>query len=388
MQVSAWLGKNAPVNWRKTMESASEAEWVAFDQEMHERLRAVGLLAPHWPTEYGGGGFTIAEQVILLEEFIHIDFPRSRFHRIAIGQAAATIMTHGSAVQKQHLSAILDGETWCIGFSEPNAGSDLASLSCRAVLEDDHYRVNGQKVWSSNAAFAEWCLLLVRTGPTEPKWDGISVLLLDLSSPGVDVRPIRMATGVSEFCEIFLDDVLVPVQHRVGEENRGWQVVATTLATERTWQVLAWHAQLDRMLDRAISEASTIRIGGGRSALDDPVIRQDLARTAAEIDAVGELARRSIRSAALTGKAGPDGSMLKLLFSEVSQRFTGVVTRMTGLEALIDPGRKMDLGMSTGDWMIDHIRSWGLTVSIGTSEIQRNIIGERVLGLPREPAKL
>jgi alkylation response protein AidB-like acyl-CoA dehydrogenase len=275
---------------------------------------------------------------------------------------------------------------WCQGFSEPNAGSDLASLQCRAVRDGDVYIVNGQKIWSSGAHRASWCLLLARTDPEAPKHRGISVFMLDLSSPGIEIRPIRQATGSAEFCEIFLTDVRIPVEHRLGTENDGWRIAQTTLSTERGSFIIENQVRLLEVLDKVAAEAATVELGNGRTAAQDPAVRQELAERAAEVEVLGMLADKIIGGLLRHGEMGPEGSILKLFYSETLQKLTGLAARIRGVAADVDPEVEGFGGYTSGNWLIDHIASWTWTIAAGSNEIQRNIIGERVLGLPREPA--
>ena len=292
---------------------------------------------------------------------------------------------HGTPEQQRHLEAILDGEIWCQGFSEPNAGSDLASLQTMRSRDGDAYVLNGQKVWSSGAHNASWCLLLARTDVDVPKHRGISMFMLNMSSPGVEVRPIRQSTGSTEFSEIFLTDVRLPVEHLIGPENEGWRIAQTTLSTERGSFVIEFHAQLHEGLEKLCREAAVTLLDTGSFAAQHGGIRQDLAECAAEVEVLGMLAEKVIGGLVRHGEMGPEGSILKLFWSETHQRLTGLAARIRGIAADVDSGAPRS-GWTSGDWLIDHIGSWALTISAGSNEIQRNIIAERVLGLPREPA--
>src|SRR5262249_36624030 len=219
--VRSFLAAAAPAeDWRAWYQSASEADRQAFLDEYASRLREPGYLAPHWPVAFGGAGLTAAQQLVLKLELQRVKYPPVG-GGIGFHHAAATIIQYGTPEQQKALERILHGEAWCQGFSEPNAGSDLASLQTRAVRDGDEYVINGQKIWSSGAMHARWCLLLARTDPTKPKHKGISVFMLDLQLPGIEIRPIKQAIGGSEFCEIFLTDVRVPVDCRIGPENEG-----------------------------------------------------------------------------------------------------------------------------------------------------------------------
>ncbi len=394
--VRAWLDGHTPRGWHVELATATPAEFRAFNLRMTALLRQAGLLATHWPVRFGGGGFSFREQLVIQDEMVRADFPQPRLLEIALQHIAATLMAHGDDDQQRHLAAILDGEIWCQGFSEPEAGSDLASLRTKAVRQGDDYVINGQKVWSSYADHASWCLLLARTDPDAPKHRGISMFMLPLDSPGVELRPIRQATGTEEFSEIFLTDVRIPATYRVGDENAGWRMAQTTLATERAAQILELHAHLAVALDRVAAESCSTPSPGGASAddrsggvlADDRAFRQELAARAAEIDVLGLLGERLVESIESSGEIGPDGSIVKLFYSETLQRLTGMALRMRGMNATIDEPRAFATTWTSGRWFIDHLKSWNWTIAAGSNEIQRNIVGERVLGLPREPGDM
>ena len=228
-EIAAWCRANVPTGWREAQTGVGDDEFVAFQKDWFARLRGAGFAVPHWPREWGGG-MSSAEQVVLYQELAAHDAPRLVLAFVSIHHAASTLLGAGTDEQRaRHLPAILDGEIWCQGFSEPDAGSDLASLSTTARRDGDRFVVNGQKVWASGAMHADWCLLLARSDPDAPKRKGISYLLMDMRSPGIDVRPIRQATGESHFCEVFLTDVEVPASGLVGPEHGGWQVAQETV---------------------------------------------------------------------------------------------------------------------------------------------------------------
>jgi alkylation response protein AidB-like acyl-CoA dehydrogenase len=382
-EVRLWLDANAPDAWQDWFETAKGNEKQTFLAEYRTRLHAAGYLVPHWPKEFGGSGFSSAEQLILKHELRRAGYPPAG-GGIAFHHVAATLIKHGTATQQEALERILDGEVWCQGFSEPNAGSDLASLQTRAVRDGDVYVVNGQKIWSSGAQHAQWCLLLARTDPTAKKQKGISVLLVDMTLPGIEVRPIRQATGGSHFSEIFLTDVRVPIDLRVGAENEGWSIANTTLATERGSMIIDSHARLERMLRAVCKEAAQTPIGGGLMAIDDRGVRHELAESAAEVEVLGALAEQVVGLTLRHGEMGPEGSIIKLFYSEALQKLTELAMRVRGVASNLDSGH--DKFEDSNDWMNEHIGSWVWTISAGSNEIQRNIIAERVLGLPREPS--
>ncbi|MET0920565.1 MAG: acyl-CoA dehydrogenase family protein [Acidimicrobiia bacterium] len=384
-EVRTWAEANAPGDWQNRFGPDQDEERQAFMAEHAAKLRDVGWIAPHWPVEYGGAGLNSSLQMVLKEEFQRVNFPPAA-SGIGFHHAAATLIMHGTPEQQEHLAAILQGEVWCQGFSEPNAGSDLASLQCRAVRDGDTYVLNGQKIWSSGAHHASWCLLLARTDPEAPKHKGISVFMLDMSLPGLEVRQIKQATGSSEFCEIFLTDVRVPADCLLGAENDGWRIAQTTLSTERGSMIIDNYIQLTKAIERLCREAATVTLENGRTAIEDPAIRSELGDRAAEIEVLGMLAEQVVGKLIRHGEMGPEGSILKLFYSEMSQRLSELATRVRGVRAAVLPDSGAGEWGRAGGSLNDHLGSWVWTIAAGSNEIQRNIIGERVLGLPREPA--
>ncbi len=385
-QVHAWLRENAPPDWRQWMQRASDEEHVEFELEWLAKLHAGGYAVPHWPERYGGSDVGLGERVVLVEEMVRLDAPQLHLHRVALNHAAETLLHHGSEEQRQFfLPRILAGDKWCQGFSEPGAGSDLAAISTRAVRDGDDYVVDGQKVWSSYAGYARWCLLLVLTDREAPKRKGISLLVLDLQAPGVEVRPIRQITGESEFCEIFLDSVRIPADRLIGTENDGWSVAQTTLSTERGIGVVGLQQQLRTAFGLLVATATERPSANAARALDDPAVRDRLTRLHTEMEILGSLCQRTLVKLMREDTAGPEASVIKLFYSELLQRMTGFGTELAGLEGQLDQPIAKGSSWTSGVWIVDHLKSWGWTIGGGTSEIQRTMIGERVLGLPREP---
>lgn len=377
--VRRWLEANTPAEWEQTLPFADDDEVAEFFENWARTLHSAGLLVAHWPERFGGAGASVAQQLILQEEMTRANAPRPRYLAISLGHAAATLMEHGTPEQQKLLDGILAGDIWCQGFSEPGAGSDLASLRTRARREGDAYVVNGQKIWSSMGLHAKWGLLLARTDAEAPKHRGISMFILDMQSPGVEVRPIRQATGAKEFAEVFLTDVRIPADRLIGAENNGWRIAQTTLSTERYSQMIELQEGLRSLVAQLVSQANA----SGVSA--DSAFQLELARFAGEVEVFGLMNDRVLGQLAEGQDPGAAGSVLKLQFSQILQRLTEFGVQTNGLNAHIDPQRKNDISYTSGDWMLDHIRSWTWTIAGGTSEIQRNIIGERLLGLPREP---
>ena len=288
-RVRDWCAAHVPEDWRASQTGASDAEFVAFQQWWFGELRSAGYAVPHWPAEWGGG-MPLARQVVLYQELAAHDAPRLVLAFVSIHHAAATLLEAGTDEQRaRHLPAILDGEIWVQGFSEPEAGSDLASLRTLARRDGDRYLVNGQKLWASGATHADWCLLLARTDPAAPKRRGISYFLLDMRTPGIDVRPIENAVGESHFCEIFLNDVAVPAANLVGAENAGWQVAQATLGAERGLTMLELAERLGNAGFRWLVEEC-----GRRGVLGDSLTADRLAGFETEITGLRSMTARLV----------------------------------------------------------------------------------------------
>lgn len=385
-EVRQWCAATVPADWRETQTGVPDEEFVAFQKDWFQELRAAGYAVPHWPAEWGGG-MSAAEQIVLYQELAAHDAPRLVLAFVAIHHAASTLLAAGSDEQRaRHLPAILDGEIWVQGFSEPEAGSDLASLRTTARNEGDGYVVNGQKLWASGAMHADWCLLLARTDVEAPKRRGISYFLMDMRSPGIDVRPIRNAVGDSHFCEIFLDDVVIPASNLVGPVNEGWRVAQETLGAERGMTMLELSERLRHAGFRWLVEACRRRRPDGSRPIDDVLVQDRLATLETEIAGLRGLCRGVVERHE-TGTVGPaEASIVKLFYSELLQRLMDFGTEVVGLPAHTVLQKPMSSGWESGAWVLDLIGSWEWTIPGGSSEIQRTIIGERGLGLPREPA--
>ncbi len=384
-KVRDWCRTHVPADWRAAQTAVTDEEFVAFQQAWFQELRAAGYAVPHWPAEWGGG-LSAAEQIVLYQELAAHDAPRLVQAFVSIHHAASTLLAAGTdAHRARHLPAILDGEIWCQGFSEPEAGSDLASLTTTALPVDDGYRVNGQKVWASGALHADWCLLLARTDPTAPKRRGISYFLMDMRLPGIEVRPIRQATGESHFCEIFLDDVFLETSMRIGAENAGWQIAQETLGAERGMTMLELAERLGNAGFGWLVDACREKGPTGERPIDDPVILDRLAAFETEVTGLRALCRSHV-DRVISGQAGPaDASIVKLYYSELLQRMTGFGAEIVGLTGQTVLRKPISSGWESGAWVLDFVSSWEWTIPGGSSEIQRTIIGERGLGLPREP---
>lgn len=383
-EVASWLAANVPPNWREAMTGASHDKYVTFQQSWLRVLADAGYAAPHWPAEWGGG-LSLAQRVILAEEMTRADAPRLSLHSMSLFHAAATLLGAGTDAQRaRHLPAILAGEVWCQLFSEPDAGSDLASLRTRAVPAGDVYIVTGQKVWSSHAHEADYGLLLARTDPGAPKRQGISYFIVDMRTPGIEVRPIVQSTGQSDFNEVFLDEVEIPVENRLGAENDGWAVAQSTLAAERGTTMLdlverlrATRARLARDVEEKLEA-----LGDGAEAA---LLRHEYASIHAEIEILRLLCFRTLDNLVRQGEEGPSASVLKLTYSEALQRLDRFGLQVNGLGGQLERPPQRGMDWESGNWVVDYLASWAWTIGGGTSEILRNVVAERVLGLPRDP---
>jgi alkylation response protein AidB-like acyl-CoA dehydrogenase len=383
--VRQWCVDHVPTDWRAAQTGASDEQFVAFQKSWFAELHTAGFAVPHWPAEWGGG-MPVAEQVVLYQELAAHDAPRLVLAFVGIHHAASTLLVGGTEEQRrQHLPAILDGEIWVQGFSEPEAGSDLAALRTTARRDGDAFVVNGQKLWASGGMHADWCLLLARTDPEAPKRKGISYFLMDMTSPGIDVRPIRNAVGDSHFCEVFLNDVVIPERNLIGAENAGWQVAQATLGAERGMTMLELAERLGNAGFRwLVAEAARPRPDGHRP-LDDAAVCDRLARLETEIAGLRGLCRRVVEGHDGDAVGPADPSIVKLFYSELLQRLSDFGVEIGGLDAHTVLTKPMSSGWESGAWVLDFIGSWEWTIPGGASEIQRTIIAERGLGLPRDP---
>lgn len=375
--VRDWCAAHVPRDWRAKQTGVGDDEFASFQKAWFAELHTAGYAVPHWPAEWGGG-MSVPQQIVLYQELARHDAPRLVLAFVGIHHAASTLLAAGTEEQRRrHLPAILDGEIWVQGFSEPEAGSDLAALRTTARAEGDNFVVNGQKLWASGALHADWCLLLARTDPEAPKRHGISYFLMDMTTPGIDVRPIRNAVGDSHFCEIFLNDVTVRAANLIGPVNKGWQVAQATLGAERGMTMLELSERLGNAGFNWLLEAAPV---------EDPVVADRLAQFEIELSGLRGLCRDLVERTE-AGQAGPaDASIVKLYYSELLQRMTGFGAEIGGLNAHTVLAKPASSGWESGAWMLDFIGSWEWTIPGGASEIQRTIIGERGLGLPREPS--
>ncbi len=383
-ELRTWLRANAPAFdvGAAAAESADLAGRLRASRGWVRKLHEGRWAAISWPKQYGGREATPMEQFLFHEEMLAFR-PPVPVTVIGIGMAGPTIMTYGTpAQQDRYLEKIVAGEEiWCQGFSEPNAGSDLANLATSAVLEGDHYRVNGQKIWTSFGPIADWCLLVVRTDPAAAKHKGLSYLLVEMRSPGIEVRPIRQLTGESEFSELFFTDVRVPNANLLGRENDGWRVAITTLMHERANIAALVYTNFKRELRDVV--ALTKRLTrNGRPLSEDPMVRKKLVHFhgIAEMMRLNNLRMRVGKSAA--DDPGPIGSIFKLMWATSNQAMQELAVEVLGPDAELLTGGDAARG-GEGAWLKRYLRSLANSIEGGTSEILRNIVAERVLGLGR-----
>lgn len=375
-EVRGWLAANAPADWR---DADSHEAFAAAQRAWFLKLVEAGYAVPHWPAEWPGGGRSLAEQKVIYEELARADTPRLLLSFVSTYHAFATLHECGTPEQQgRYLPAILEGETWCQGFSEPNAGSDLAAIRTRAERRGDVYVVNGQKVWSTMAQYADKCLLLVRTSSDGPKQAGITYLLMDMKAPGVSVRPIHQIQGDEEFAEIFLDNVEVPVSERVGAEGEGWAVAQATLASERGLTLMELSYRMRGNLWRL---GQAIRDAGRQ---EDQGVLRDFGRLATRVDAACALADRFLENRIAGNEQVGDASLVKNTYSRTLREWTALGLRLGGAAAQVRDAIVFG-DLTTGNWMADFMNSYAWTIAGGSEEVQRTIIAERMLGMPREP---
>jgi alkylation response protein AidB-like acyl-CoA dehydrogenase len=361
-----WLSENFPAEPRPRDHQAMRD----FDLGWQRRQWDGGWAGVGWPTDYEGLGLSVLRQLIWFEEYAKTGAPDIDARFVGLSHAGPTLIANGTESQKAfHLPRILRGDVvWCQGFSEPSAGSDLASLRTSAVIDGEEFVVTGQKVWTSFAQIADYQELLVRTNPAEPRHRGLTWVICDMATPGITVRPITTINGDEHFCEVFYDDVRIPVGNAVGEIDDGWRVAMSTLSFERGTAFTAGQVQLAEICDRLIAHAREhVGPDGRRPAIADDEIAARLATMRSEIMGLRSLTYASIMRNADQPQPGPEGSIIKLFYSELRQRLMRLAIDIAG----------------PGAWDDEYLMSYSQTIGGGTSEIQRNIVGERVLGLPR-----
>jgi len=379
-ELRAWLEVNPLDGYDPaTFLHLDQDERFAIQLAWQKKLYRAGWVGIHWPKAYGGRGATVMEQTIYRQEMVRAQMPEvANFMGIRI--AGPTLIHWGTEEQKQrYIPTILNAEEiWCQGYSEPNAGSDIASLQTRAVEEGDDFVINGQKVWTSYAQYARFCLLLARTDPGAPKHKGISCFVVDMRTPGVTVRPLRQINGDAEFNEVFFDNVHVPKANLVGEKNQGWQVAMTTLMFERvTFDVLS---PVEAVIQRLIEVVK--KAAAGTLVVEiDAAVRQQVARFYVELQAIKYSSLRQLTRQLRGEPPGPESSLVKLAASEMNMRVVQFATALLGAAGQVLSGSEQ--GISDGYWMHCALSTHLYTIAGGTSEIQRTILGERVLGLPK-----
>jgi alkylation response protein AidB-like acyl-CoA dehydrogenase len=389
-KVQAFLAEKLPKNWGGTGQLEGE-ELEQFVTEWRAVLATAGYLAPNWPVEYGGAGLTALEQVILAEEFARAGVPGGGPNDVfGIQMLGNTLLRWGTEEQKKHyLPRILSGDdVWCQGYSEPNAGSDLSNVGLKGELDGDQWILNGQKIWTSAGHLADHIFTLARTDPDAPRHKGISFILVDMRQPGIEVRPIKMISGESEFNEVFYTDAVAPKGEVIGGVNNGWAVAMTLLGFERgeaaAVSPIRYQAELDRLLLMAKE----------RGVNTDPRIRQRLAWCHSKVQMMRYLGMRTLTQFLQGHHPGPDAALGKLFWSEYHKVVTELAMDIMGADAMVPTGRRPssafgadDAGApnSTNSWAMTFLNARAGTIYAGSSQVQRNIVGEMVLGLPKEP---
>jgi alkylation response protein AidB-like acyl-CoA dehydrogenase len=380
-ELREWLGDVLPGLGPEPHREDWEAR-RAWDTGWQRQLYDAGYAGINWPKEYGGRGATPTEHLIFIEETERARAPYVGMNFVGLLHAGPTLIEEASDAQKAfHLPAILNGEhVWCQGFSEPNAGSDLAGLRTRAVRDGDDYVINGQKIWTSFGHMADYCEMLVRTDTDAPKHKGISWLIVPMDTPGIDIRPLETMEGTAEFCEVFFDDVHVPVVNRVGDENDGWRVAMVTLSFERGTAFVS-DLLVSMELVRDLADLAKTITSNGATRWEDAGLRREIGRMAAEFDALWALTKRNISQAQRTGLVGVGGNVFKLAWSDLRQHMGDVAMRLLDRASL-----SLDdvAGMKTGEHVHGRFYALSMTIAAGTTQVNKNIVGERVLGLPKD----
>jgi alkylation response protein AidB-like acyl-CoA dehydrogenase len=364
-RVRTWLAENVP--------APGSLKDLDAQRGWQRRLHAAGFLGAAWPKEYGGAGLSEMEQAILNEELARARAPQV-VNAMAIWWVGPAIMRYGTEAQKaRFIPKILNAEEiWATGYSEPTSGSDMAAAKCRAVRDGDHYVVDGQKIWTTLAHISDWYFVLVRTSTEGPKWAGLSLLLMDMRSPGIEIRPIRQIDGGSEFNEVFMTDVRVPVANLLGKEGQGWEVVSSALINERTG--ISGSVRFDHALDWLTTTARD------QKKTDDPTVRQRIADLAIKASIMRCAGMRTLTDQ-LHGRMNPHlSAAMKLVSTQLTQEFSETAMELLGPYAnlLDDPHAPFQ-----GKWARQYLGDRAMTIAGGTSEVQRNIVAQRILGLPR-----
>ena len=362
-ELRSWLEENNPGR-----EPAGDEEAFEFRREWQRQLHQAGMAGISWPKEYGGRGATLIEQAIFNEETARAGAPQVA-NVLGLAMGGPTVIAHGTEEQRQrYLQPILSAEEiWCQGFSEPESGSDLASLKTRAVRDGDEWVVTGQKVWTTFAHHAKWCMLVARTDADAPKHKGLTYFLMDMAQDAVQVRPLRQITGEAEFNELFIEEARIPGENIVGGEGNGWAVAITTLMHERATLAFSLQVAVQIALRELLERARSLGVA------EDPVIRQRLAQLLIEAEVLRLNAYRGLSATMRTGVPGPEGSLGKWHWSEINQSLTELALEIAGRDALL----------AHDEWTYRFLRARANSIEGGTTEILKNIVAERVLGLPR-----
>jgi len=375
-EARTWLEANVP----KEPQPPIGPEQVTYMQAWQRTLFDGGWAGITWPTEYGGRGLSLVQQVIWFEEYARAGAPDATCLFVGLNHGGPTLIVRGNEEQKSfHLPKILKGEViWCQGFSEPGAGSDLASLRTRGEIDGDHLVVNGQKIWTSYAQFADYQELLVRTDPQMSKHRGITWIICDMKLPGITVRPIESIDGEYHNCEVFYDNVRIPLKNVVGQVNDGWRVALSTLSFERGTAFMELQLRVSEILEHVIKLARSTKGLDGKPVIEDGEVAGRLGRLRGEISALRAMTYMSASRGLRQDMPGPEGTYLALMLSDLRQ----AVTRCA-MDILGPLGLERPVKMDPDDWVHSYLRSYASTIGGGTSEIRRNIIAERVLGLPK-----
>jgi alkylation response protein AidB-like acyl-CoA dehydrogenase len=377
-EVRAWLGENHP---GPEPEGEGLDAVVTFRREWQRKLHDAGWAGISWPEEFGGRGATLIEQAIFSQEMARADAPPPA-NILGLAMGGPVVIAHGTEDQKRrYLEPILSGEEiWCQGFSEPESGSDLASLKTKAVKDGDEWVVTGQKVWTTFAQYAKWCMLVARTDPDAPKHQGLTYFLLDMEQPGVQVRPLVQITGEGEFNELFFEEARIPDENVIGGVGNGWQVAITTLMNERAGLAFASVVGIHKAL-RNLAELAAQTTVNGHTAADDAYYRQRFAQLYIEAETMRLNAYRGLTKTMETGTPGPEGSLGKWQWADINQAIAELALDIEGPYAALDRGSEH--AVNGGAWQYLYLRSRANSIEGGTTDILKNIIAERVLGLPK-----
>jgi alkylation response protein AidB-like acyl-CoA dehydrogenase len=377
-EVATWLRENNP----GPEPEGSLDEVMQFRGEWQRKLHAAGWAGISWPKEFGGRGATMIEQAIFTGEASAQEAP-SPANVLGLAMGGPVVIAHGTDAQKErYLEPILTGdEIWCQGFSEPESGSDLASLKTRAVKDGDEWVVTGQKVWTTFAQYAKWCMLVARTDADAPKHQGLTYFLMDMEQEGVEAKPLVQITGEGEFNEVFINEARIPDENIVGNVGEGWTVAITTLMNERAGLAFGAIAQIHNSLGKLAALAKEVREEGGSTASEDAWFRQRIAQLFIEAETMRLNAYRGLTKTMVSGIPGPEGSLGKWQWADINQDLTELALEIEGAWAPL--GRGSEGAVANGAWQYNFLRSRANSIEGGTTDILKNIIAERVLGLPR-----